>query len=342
MITVRADVGGGPKHVYDLCCGIKEFVNIHIASPNEEPYFSRFQSLATSVFEIPHRRFSLLKFLSLLKFCREKNIDLVHSHGRGAGIYSRLLVLFGVRVVHTFHGAHVENSFKGYVKSFADRFLSPLALRYICVSNDERLEVCNLGWTESIKATVIHNGVNQAELSRIYSESNQAELRAKYNLPLRKKIWGTLARLTYQKGLDQFILYIAKNRESFDDYFFIVAGTGEDSDKLKYQLEQAGLQNILFIGQTDSPAQFLKILDGYFSFARWEGFPLSVIEGLAVGLPCVVSNVTGHRDFGDSVTMFNDDFLSALKCAKKPTNFDYTLEKMTNETYQLYKSLSEK
>lgn len=345
MITARSDVGGGPKHVYDLAKGLKGSgakIYLTIASPSDPPNFSKFLDVFDHHLFIPHRRFSFFCFLKILLFCRLNSVQIVHSHGRGAGYYSRPLSLFGIQVVHTFHGAHVEDSLSGKVKNIIDRFFSLFPQKFICVSNDEREIVLNLGWADKLSVHVVHNGVDQNVIAKKFSTLTKEEARDKFGLAQSKKIYGTLSRLTYQKGID--LLLESQDLLKFDeDTLFVVAGGGEDLEKLKTVIANKNIQNVILLGEVNEPIEFLRALDGYFSFARWEGFPLSVLEAFAVGLPCVISDVSGHQDLKEHCHFFHpsieNDFFDAITVAKiKKSSDSFSIENMTAKTLQVYLS----
>lgn len=344
MITVRSDVGGGPRHVFDLARGLRnlgEKVYLTIASPTDPPNFNRFLSVFDYHLSIPHRKFSLLTFLKLLLFCKLNSVTVVHSHGRGAGYYSRLLSLFGINIVHTFHGAHLEKTFFGKLKGLLDKWFSIFPQKLICVSHDESHLVQEYGWGKQENITVIHNGVDQSFIQRQFNSLTKEEARLKFNLPLDKKILGTLSRLTFQKGIDRLIESSDILKLNQDNYHFVVAGNGEDFELLKSKISKLQIPNVIILGEINEPAIFLKALDGYFSFARWEGFPLSVLEALAVGLPCFISDVSGHGDLRDQCKLFDpnksDDFYKAIKSEKTGhEKFQYTIENMTLKTRKIY------
>ena len=142
LITARADVGGAPQHLLDLAHFLKsKNVVFYMAFPDEGAYGELFKEVAYKYLLLPHRALTLEAVCRLFSFVKSENIDVVHSHGRGAGFYSRILRLFWEgSIIHTFHGIHVEKSFCGRVKFAADKIFAPFANRYICVSEDERGE----------------------------------------------------------------------------------------------------------------------------------------------------------------------------------------------------------
>ncbi|MCO4795467.1 MAG: glycosyltransferase family 4 protein [Bacteriovoracaceae bacterium] len=346
LITVRSDTGGGPKHVFDLVRTLKrKYQNnqITIASPLSEPYGPKFKNLADKHIEIPHRKFCFFKFFFLLIYCKDKNINLVHSHGRGAGYYSRLLGLFGIKVIHTFHGAHFEKTTIGKLKVFLDRVLKVASNKLINVSHDEYKTSLSMGLTDETRACVIPNGIDHIQIKKEYDQQDKVQSRKQFNLPEDATIWGTLSRLTYQKGIDLFLNFkLPKNT------IFAIAGEGEDQEKLKKAIPNDLKDRIIFLGNISEPIKFLSALDGYFSSARWEGLPLSVLEAMSCELPCLLSRVDGHREL-DGVELYDlnskDDFqrklleINHVELGKKAGNIiknKYNLELMADKTYELY------
>jgi glycosyltransferase involved in cell wall biosynthesis len=327
FISSRADIGGGPKHLLQLISNLPPNFTIYTAAPKNYHFSEALEAISTSYIGIPHRKFSLTIFFKLLLLCKEEGIKTVHSHGRGAGIYSRLLALFGLKVVHTFHGAHNASGIKGKIKLLIDKFLSPLTSTFICVSKSEFKKATNLGLIGTVDTKIIHNGIDLDIVDLVEKE----DLQKKYSLRLNVKIWGTLARISPEKGIDLLINTVEK--ENLSDFEFLVAGGGEMMKEYSSKLKEKSIHNIHLIGEITTPISFLKGLDGYFSYSRGEGLPLSVLEAMACELPCVLSDVTGHDQFKDDVTLFD---LNSPQDFKKKLNeghqFSYTL---TLKSYNL-------
>jgi hypothetical protein len=94
--------------MYRLIAGTRGCEHL-VACPEEPPYYARFVSLvgAGNVYTIPHRQFSVKSVAVLRRAVRDRGIDIIHSHGLGAGLYGRLLAcLSGKPSVHTYHGFH--------------------------------------------------------------------------------------------------------------------------------------------------------------------------------------------------------------------------------------------
>lgn len=345
-ITVRSDIGGGPKHVLDLIQNLPSHeVEIFLASPLCGEYADAFKKFATEFIEIPHRKFKIKTFFELIAFCKRNDIELIHSHGRGAGIYSRLMKIFGFKVVHTFHGVHIEKTTIGKIKLLADKLLKTFTSKFICVSESEKNNALANKITIGKKTTVIHNGVAIPE--SVKKEKSD------------KIVLGTLSRLNYQKGLDILLDFFYRFESETDlSFTCLIAGDGE----LKKELSMANkCQNVKFVGAVDGK-EFLQTIDIYISFARWEGLPLAVLEAMSHSKACLLSNVEGNTDIiqeGNGILFdlnsyedfktkilqicHEDDFrLSIEKNAKESVEKYFSLNQMCQKTLEVYKEVVSK
>ncbi|MEE3078202.1 MAG: glycosyltransferase [Bdellovibrionota bacterium] len=338
MITLRSDIGGGPKHLYDLANNLSS-TTVYIAAPLEEPFGEKFKALSEKFFPLKHRSFSLLTLMRLVYFCKNEDIDIVHSHGRGAGLYSRLISFFGMKVVHTFHGAHFEDTIVGRVKLMLDKILKYACDDYICVSNDEYIKAKELAIIGNNKVSVINNGVSiPREQEPLVLDVDEEDI-----------VFGTLARLSYQKGIDILLNELATH-DFPKNWKFLIAGSGEDQAKIENLIKEKELENnVKLMGKTTKPLRFLSSIDIYFSTSRWEGLPIAVLEAMSLSKPCVLSNVDGHKvlDRSEYSVLLYEDFVEsckkvinekdkyaagAMKCVKE----NFSLEKMCRETEQVY------
>jgi len=96
LVTVRADFGGGPYHVDILLKNLKENFDFFVGAPLNQQYGCQWQQLLgeKKFFVLPFRSFKLISFLKLVSFIKSNQINVIHSHGKGAGLYSRLLKIF--------------------------------------------------------------------------------------------------------------------------------------------------------------------------------------------------------------------------------------------------------
>jgi len=321
QISSRSDIGGGPKHLVDLCHGFLENdqnnIEIYTATPQDPPHFETLNNLSKFHFPLKSRSWSLKRTLGLLSFVRKNQIQLIHSHGRGAGVYSRILSAFGHPVVHTFHGVHPEKGVIGKIKWWLDKAISKLGNKLICVSSSEKEMAiqCELTTANDSSLTVIDNGINFKDFPDFIKTTNN------------QITFGVLARLTPIKGIDLLIKYFYHFSTKFPatPFQLFIAGDGEQKGDLQNLIDQYQLSDKVHLAGTEQhPRNFLKKLDIYISFSRGEGMPLSVLEAMASSLPCLLSNVPGHQSLNTSGNV--------LFSLEKSTELDKIIFELINDS----------
>ena len=291
FITLRADHGGGPKHVDLLINNLSNNIEIFLASPQDKPYYDLWSESkrVKDMFVLPHRKFSAKKLLKLNKFIKDNDVKIIHSHGKGAGIYSRMLKILNPRlkVVHTLHGVHIgEYGFlKKRVYIFLERFLALFTDKFINVSNNENSICLKHGLFKKNKSEIIYNGIK----ALLREDSS----RKKFNL-YGKKVVTTISRFDYAKNM-ALAYEIAKNFKDGADIIFLWLGDGGDRAKFESMAKKDGV-NIIFTGFTDEIAAYLSATDIYLSTSRWEGLPYALIEAQSLGIPIVATNVVGNNE----------------------------------------------
>ena len=296
MVSSRADFGGGQEHMFQLAKRLlsKSTLNIFVAIPQEEPYWNRFKLLLgeDALVEIPHRGVSLSSLRKLISFCKKKEISFMHSHGKGAGVVSRLACLaLRLRSVHTPHGIHTDQygPFKRRLYVLYENISARLVDCVCFVSESEREVASKTGLWKKVSALVIPNGVPSVDLP---PPQRDALIRSKLDIGSDTFVVVTISRFDFQKNMRD-AYRVARHLPSMH---FIWVGDGEEKEGLERKAAEEGLSNITFVGFSGDPLRYLSCSDAYLSTSRWEGMPLSILEAMSVGLPIVASDVVGNKD----------------------------------------------
>jgi glycosyltransferase involved in cell wall biosynthesis len=344
LITSRSDTGGGPKHVNELSSFlIDNKIDVVICSPTESPYGLSFQKKASLHIKTPHRSFSIKTLYRLILLGRNSEQLIFHSHGRGAGLYTKILSLFGHNCVHTFHGAHPPKSIKETFLLYIEKVLGKNINRFICVSNDEEINAISLGLCTLKNTDVICN----------YYPTKR-EFHNKDRIKLRKL--GILSRLDPHKNNAVALEYFSKLQKLRPEINLIIAGDGEEADYLKSLSKEIGIDSkISFLGEISNIDSFFEEIDCLISTSLGEGLPYNVLEAFERGVPCLLSDVQGHRFLQRAKYLFSlsssESFIEGFKYLeqnalentkdrysflKSRFNKEVTLE----EVLRLYKRLS--
>jgi glycosyltransferase involved in cell wall biosynthesis len=291
MISARADHGGGPEHMYRLLQRLDRSVESFAALPEDVPYHALVSGLLGQgrVLTIPHRAFRPGALVKIVRFIRNHGIRIVHSHGRGAGLYSRpAALLTGAFCVHTFHGVHVRaaSGARRPAVVLPERFLSRFTDVFITVGEGEREEILGAGLVPPEKLTLIHNGVTIPPA------------------PVTRPAGGRPVLLTvtrFDEAKDPLLLVpiLRAVRDSAGPAppLLKIVGDGPLRAETERAVASAGLSGMAeFTGALDGVEGVYKQSFCYLSTSKMEGLPLSVMEAMSHGIPCVVTDVPGNRD----------------------------------------------
>lgn len=94
MITSSSS-GGGPKQLSTLTERLSSDFVINVACPNNSIYLNDIEaSISGKLLFIKERKISFLDIYNIIKFIKQNSIELVHSHGKAAGLLARMAFLF--------------------------------------------------------------------------------------------------------------------------------------------------------------------------------------------------------------------------------------------------------
>ena len=236
---------------------------------------------------------------SVIAKCKEQNIPyVIHMHQVQSGFLAETAMLgtgFRKKALFTVH-----STFSGY--KFHNKFLSfyntLLARRITCVSNASYADYPKL--IKGIKKERIQALQNGVDTERIDAILNGG-VRDTNSVTVENKNSGVVnfiyvARLIPIKN-HLFLLDVLKQCDEKVHFIFVGA---EDSEKAvsKKAKELILDQRITFTGLIPRNEVFpaLKNADYYISSSTLEGLPVSVLEAMYCGLPCVLSDIPQHRE----------------------------------------------
>ena len=106
-----------------------------------------------------------------------------------------------------------------------------------------------------------------------------------------------LGRLSREKGFDRLIAAFGQVAERHPQWRLLIHGDGPARDELQTLVVERGLAGrVMLPGRTDSPEAALAAADLFALPSRYEGFPMSLLEAMAAGLPAVAfDGISGVR-----------------------------------------------
>lgn len=107
-----------------------------------------------------------------------------------------------------------------------------------------------------------------------------------------------VGRLAEQKGFDLLIPAFARIAADFPAWRLVILGDGPDRGALEARIAACGLSDrVLLPGRAGNVGEWYAAADLYVMSSRFEGFPNTLVEAMAYGLPAVSFDCdTGPRD----------------------------------------------
>lgn len=140
------------------------------------------------------------------------------------------------------------------------------------------------------KIDVIHAGIKFNEIINQPIKS----------YPKDRKILFSLRRLVWSKGVDLSIECFNRIKDDFSDFDLIIAGEGEQKEKLLKRVSELNLNNrVKFIGNVRLKDAYSWLKRAYATLvpSRLEGGGIVNIEAQACGCPVVASRATGIAEY---------------------------------------------
>lgn len=98
---------------------------------------------------------------------------------------------------------------------------------------------------------------------------------------------------------------------------YLICGTGEQETELKEVTKKLQIDNqVKFLGFQTDLNELMKISDAFLFTTKQEGLPRSLMEAMASGLPCIVSEIRGNVDLmseGKGGLLCKSDDIEAFK-----------------------------
>jgi glycosyltransferase involved in cell wall biosynthesis len=228
--------------------------------------------------------------VDLTRFLRSRQPDIVHTHLFYADTFGRLAArAAGVRaIVGTEHST--ERGALSARRLLAMRQTVSLAQRLVAVSESvRRASAARLG-VDPRRFAVIPNGIELAAW-----ESPVAASAAELGIEPGAPVIGAVGRLEDAKGYD--VLVEAMSRIDHPRARLVLVGDGPRNESLHDLVHARGLDAaVRFLGWRRDVPRLVTAFDIYAQPSRYEGQSIALLEAMAAGRACVVSDIPELTD----------------------------------------------
>ncbi len=236
---------------------------------------------------------------------RREAFDVVQSHERipgcdvyraGDGVHRRWLELRRAAAGPLERLGIALNPYHRYVCRAEKRMFEHARLRaVICNSRMVQDQIKRGFRIAPEKLHVIYNGVDLEHFHPRLRESLRGAARAELGCAPRDTLFLFVGSGFARKGLGAAIDALA---QAANDAFWL-AVVGEDREKRRFmeQAQRAGLERrVRFLGAREDVRPYYAAADCFILPSRYDPFPNTVLEALAMGLPAIVSSRCGAAE----------------------------------------------
>jgi glycosyltransferase involved in cell wall biosynthesis len=200
---------------------------------------------------------------------------------------SRILGLNVIISERTHTSTHFGNRFGAGIRKWMVRLIYPLAHKVIAVSHGVAIDLATNFRVAASRIIVISNPIDTQGIREKALQSPTIELPGPYIVAAGRLIPSKNFRLLIEA-------YSASGRSEA----LVILGEGEERPMLEDVIASAGLQKRVFLpGHISNPHSIVKRARLFVSSSNQEGFPNSIVEAMALGIPVVATDcLTGPSE----------------------------------------------
>lgn len=286
--------GGAETVVFNYCSRIKNLFNFSIFTghPSSNEWEWRFKEIISNIFHLPvlfqGNREVELDFI--LNYIKVKKIDVVHI------IHNSYFYWMVPRIKEAYPQIKIVST---AFNAIADHFMNSIEqAAFIDINTTDNTKVQHLFQQSGIsedKTVVIHNGIDCYEKFNPVNYDRKNE-RRKLGLENDDLAVYFIGRLSPEKNPNVFVDVAEKMLTENNRTKFFIVGDGPMKNSIEKSINAIGNKNIRYLGYQDDIPRFLSTADVFVLPSKIEGFPLSNIEAMSMGVCVISSDVGGVSD----------------------------------------------
>lgn len=255
------------------------------------------------------------------------------------------------------------SSLRKMIYRFMDWVSERYVERFIVVSDSlKRLMVEKRGIPDQ-KISRIYNGIELGEYKPNGKEvrSQKSEVRREFGLAKNVPVISAIGRMVWQKGFEYLMESVPPVVSSIPESRFLIVGDGPLRKELVALSRELGVnEEVIFTGFRSDIRDILAAVDLLVVPSLLEGFPMIILEAMAMAKPIVATNIDGITEQitnGENGILVPPKDPAALATAvirllvdkksaqimgmasRKKVEQEFSVEKMVSETEKVYMAL---
>ncbi len=295
--------------------------------------------------------FSLLIFL----FKHNKKYDIIHVH---QALYPAALCVTVAKILGKKSVVKVSGSgSSGNMEILRTRWFGWIARHLI--SRADRL-IC---LSDEMNSELLINGMDQSIISKIPNGVDLSIVSSPNYLADKKNFVLNTGRLSHEKGIDILVKAWPQFSKIFPSAKLVILGDGLDRSRLESIAQEGNsTESIIFAGDVRDVKEYYETCAVFVLPSRHEGLSNSLLEAMAAGCACIVSDISPNRELiqdginglvfrsGDSndlasklISLFSNDSLQVKigQAAIETIRAKFMISSIADKYIELYMDLTE-
>ncbi|WP_455655805.1 glycosyltransferase family 4 protein [Phascolarctobacterium sp.] len=332
------------EHGWEVHVAAKnDFIDESCVIPNCDQYFD------INFLRSPFSKQNLIAYKQLRQIIQENKYDIIHCHTPVAGVLTRLAARNSkdTTVIYTAHGFHF---YKGapllnwLIYYPVERFCAKFTDKLITINQEDYTRAKS--WSLRNNGKVYYVPGVGVDIEKIHNISIDKEHKKnELGIPNGVKVLLSVGELNENKNHEIIIKTLSKLDDK--DFIYLICGKGKLKEHLQNLAQKLGIgDKVKLLGYRTDVLEICKIADLFIFPSGREGLPVSLIEALACGVPCVASDIRGNRDLLDSDSLCKsnqeDEWIALLENAvnkslkKQPLDEKYYIENIIEKKKTIY------
>lgn len=309
FVITKSNWGGAQRYVFDLASGLSpESFDVAVAmggtgeaSTPPGKLHEKLLGAGVRTLFIPSftRDISFVKefraFFELVRMFRSEKPHVVHLNSSKAGALGALAArLSGVpRVIFTSHGLAWDEDRNIIAKTlvYLTTRITFLLCHVVITISQDNYERAQKGFFTKKKIQLVHNGL--APITFLSMQDARGVLGA----PAEGVVIGTIAELTWNKGLHTLVRAVGTLKEKGLLFSVYIIGEGEERGFLETLIAEEKLtEHVHFTGFVSDAFTLMKAFDIFTLPSIKEGLPYVLLEAGQAGRASVATRISGSAD----------------------------------------------
>jgi len=273
------------------------------------PWVKDIEGLGIEVKTVPFKRSispfrDLLALAQMISYFRGERPTIVHTHTPKAGLLGQLAARMAriPIVVNTVHGFYFHDNMPKMKRRFyilCERIAAQCSDLIFSQNREDMATAVREKICPSEKITYLGNGIDLDRFKPRRSRGSLRNKRKELGIPPDSKVIGMVGRLTYEKGYQELFLAAKEVLLKNQEVFFVVVGPSDVVEEQEFHrlVENLGIsERVHFLGMRLDMPEIYGMMDMFVFPSHREGFPRTLIEASAMGLPVIATDIRGCRE----------------------------------------------